>query len=106
MRIVTDRQFSVEKRRLRRDYEEKSGWAAERFKREINAALEAIEAAPTAAGHFFFYGSRTSVSYRRRNLKKFPFFIAYTYENKVLRFLAILPSRSNPQNWFRDFVES
>jgi len=101
MKVVTDRQFSVEKRKFLRDYEERSGWAAEHFEKALNAAVEAIKAAPTAAGHFFFCGSRAAVSYRRRKLKKFPFFIAYSYEEEVLRFLAIIPSRSNPQSWFR-----
>jgi len=106
MKVVTDRQFSFEKRRVLRDYEAKSGWASANFEKALSDAVEAIKAAPTSAGHFFFYGSRTAVSYRRRNLKKFPFFIAYSYEAGVLRFLSITASRSNPQSWFTDFAES
>jgi len=106
MKVVIDRQLSIGRRRVLLYYEEKSGWAADNFEKALNEAIGAIKSAPTGAGHFIPRKSRNGIPHRRRNLKKFPYFIVYTYESEVLTLLRLIPSRSNPQGWFTDFAES
>src|ERR1043166_1840827 len=43
-----------------------------RFRAEVDQAVEAIRAAPTAAGHRFNIGSKIVPELRRRNLRAFP----------------------------------
>jgi len=73
-----------------------------RFRDEVDDAIKFIILAPAAAGHLIPRKFPNGVPHRRRNLKKFPFFIVYTYEPEQLAFLWLRPSRSNPRNWFRD----
>jgi len=104
MKVAANRQFATDSRNTLLYYEAKSGWAADHFKKALNDAVEAIRHSPTGAGHLIPRNFGTGLPHRRRNLKRFPYFIVYTYERKVLTLLRLLPSRSNPQNWFRDFT--
>jgi len=106
MRLVVHEHFLQMEKKILLYYEEKSGWAADNFEKALNEAIGAIKSAPTGAGHFIPRKSRNGIPHRRRNLKKFPYFIVYTYEREVLALLRLIPSRSNPQGWFTDFAES
>jgi len=84
-----------------------SGRAADRFIDESLNARAAIIAHPFSAGHFFQIGKRQVTHLRRRNLKRFPFFILYSYDaaTDALFFGAILPARSEPSHWLDRFGE-
>jgi len=86
-----------------RDSENAAGW----FIDESLNARTAIIAYPLAAGHFFRAGARQVTHLRRRNLRRFPFFILYSYDSATdaLFFGAILPSRSDPSHWLDRFAE-
>ena len=76
---------------------------AERFQAEIDDAIEAVKAAPTAAGHFVNSGSAIITEFRRRNLSAFPVFVLYGVTGDLLIFGAIIPTRSDPLTWLTRF---
>jgi hypothetical protein len=76
---------------------------AARFREEIDEAIDAVKAAPTAAGHFVNTGSAVVIEYRRRNLRAFPFFILYGCGSDAVIFGAIIPTRADPLNWLIRF---
>jgi len=82
--------------------------AAGQFIDESLSARASIIASPLSAGHFFRVGNRKVKHFRRRNLKRFPFFILYSYdrETDALFFGAILPGHSDPNHWLDRFKES
>jgi|GEM_PF-616101 len=107
MKVVVDKRFTDSQQSIQHDYElTASEQASLRFRDEVDEAIDSITRFPAAAGHLVRRWFRMGIPHRRRNLKRFPFFIVYAYEPDRLIFLWLLPSRSNPQNWFRKSTES
>jgi len=77
MRIQFHPDFPRDQRKFQADYAEISAGLAARFQTEIDEVIDAVRAAPTAAGHFVNTGSEFALKYRRRNLRAFPFFVLY-----------------------------
>ncbi len=103
MKVVFHPDFPRDQRKFEADYAEISVGLAERFRREIDEAVAAVKAAPTAAGHFVNAGSEIVPEFRRRNLNAFPFFVLYGCTSELLLFGAIIPTRSDPLNWLTRF---
>lgn len=103
MRVIFHPEFPIDQRKFQAGYAEISVGLAERFQAEIDDAIEAIKAAPTAAGHFVNSGSAIITEFRRRNLNAFPFFVLYGVNGELLIFGAIIPTRSDPLNWLTRF---
>jgi len=74
-----------------------------RFRNEVDAALAAIEANPTAAGHYVNTGTQILRDIRRRNLSGFPFFVLYGLAADQLIFGSIIPSAADPLTWLARF---
>jgi len=107
MKVVVYKRFTSRQQRAQRDYAlTASEEVALRFRDEVDEAIESITRFPDAAGHLIPRKFQNAIPHRRRNLKKFPFFIVYTYEARLLTFLWLRPSRSNPEDWFRARSES
>jgi len=101
MRVVVDRRFTESQQNIQHDYVLTAGEQVSlRFRAEVDEAIESIMRFPAAAGHIIRRRFRIGIPHRRRNLKKFPFFIVYAYAPGQVAFLWLLPSRSNPENWF------
>lgn len=105
MRVVFHPEFPVDQRKFEAGYAEISIGLAERFRREIDEAVEAIKASPSGAGHFVNTGSVVVPEFRRRNLEAFPFFILYGWTGETLIFGSIIPTRSDPLNWLTRFAK-
>jgi len=102
MKVVIDRRFTENQQNIQHDYVLTAGEQVSlRFRDEVDEAIESITRFPAAAGHLIRRPFQMGIPHRRRNLKKFPFFIIYAYGPKLLTFLWLLPSRSNPKNWLR-----
>jgi hypothetical protein len=96
--------FPGDIRRFEAEYRGISTGLAARFRREVDAALEAVKGAPQSAGHFLHTGTRSVPEFRRRNLRAFPFFALYGLETDRLLFGALIPSRSDPLTWLARFA--
>ncbi len=103
MIVVFHPEFPVDQRRFEARYAEISVGLAQRFRREIEDAIDAIRAAPGAAGHFVNTSSTVAVEFRRRNLHAFPYFILYGWNSNTLVFGSVVPTRSDPLNWLARF---
>lgn len=82
-------------------YGEISPKLAVRFRHEVEVAIEAVAANPSAAGHFIQTGSTVLREARRRNLEVFPFFILYGLTEDQLVFGSLIPSTSDPLTWLK-----
>jgi hypothetical protein len=96
-------EFARDIRRFENEYRLVSDGLATRFREEIDEALEAIQGAPQAAGHFLQTGSSVVTEFRRRNLRAFPFFILYGMKDDRLFFGSVIPNRSDPLTWLTRF---
>lgn len=103
MRVLYHPDFPKDIRRFEAEYGRISVGLAARFRREVDDALEAIQAAPQAAGHFLRTSSRVVREVRRRNLRAFPFFVLYGVTEEALIFGSLIPSRSDPLTWLTRF---
>lgn len=103
MKVLFHPEFPNDQRKFEADYAEISPGLALRFRQEIDEAIAAIKASPTAAGHFVNTGSSIVPEFRRRNLQAFPFFLYYGWTGKLLVFGAIVPARSDPLTWLTRF---
>ena len=106
MKVVFHPEFPGDQRKFEASYAEISDGLAIRFRREIDEAIEAIKASPSAAGHFVNTGSGVVTEFRRRNLQAFPFFVLYGWTGELLIFGSIVPTRSDPLNWLTRFPVS
>jgi hypothetical protein len=86
-----------------KDYREVSQSLAERFRTELDSAIDAIKETPTSAGHFLDLGSEIVSDLRRRNLRSFPFFVLYGIAEDTLIFGSVIASRSDPLTWLTRF---
>jgi hypothetical protein len=103
MKVLFHPEFPNDQRKFQAGYAEISVGLAARFRTEIDEAIDAVKAAPTAAGHFVNDGSEVVAEFRRRNLNAFPFFVLYGFTAELLVFGAIIPVRSDPLNWLTRF---
>ena len=103
MRVIFHPDFPKNIQKFERDYSQISDGLALRFRGEIDAAVEAVKASPTSAGHFLNLGSKIVPEFRRRNLKAFPFFLLYGVVGDRLIFGSVIPSRSDPLTWLTRF---
>ena len=72
-------------------YEHEQQGLGKRFYHDVIASLEWIAVNPTVP--------RLRKTYRRFNLKVFPFFIAYVAERDLIRVLSVAHSRRKPEYW-------
>ncbi len=77
----------------------------ERFNREVDEALAEIKAGPQYAGHLLKTEISKVKSFRRRNLRTFPFFVLYGHEPELVIFGSLVPSRSDPLTWLARFKD-
>jgi len=105
MRVLFHPEFPKDIRRFEAEYARISDGLAERFRQEIDAAVDAIESSPGSAGHFLNLGSSIVPELRRRNLRAFPFFVLYGVAGDRLIFGSVIPSRSDPLTWLTRFRE-
>lgn len=105
MKVLFHPEFASDQRRFEAEYTEISPGLSARFRAEVDAAIAAIKAAPTAAGHFINTGSTIVPEFRRRNFEAFPFFVLYGCTSDLLVFGAIVPTRSDPLRWLTRFPE-
>lgn len=103
MTVIFHPEFPNDIRKFEAGYQQISTGLAIRFRAEVDAALGAIKAAPTSAGHFLNTGLSVVREFRRRNLKAFPFFILYGIAGERLIFGSVIPSRSDPLTWLTRF---
>lgn len=103
MKVRFHPDFPRDQRKFEAGYAEISAGLAVRFRSEVDGAIEAVKAAPGAAGHFINTGSNVVPEFRRRNLHAFPFFVLYGCTADLLVFGAIIPTRSDPLNWLTRF---
>jgi len=103
MKVVFHPEFPADQRKFESGYAEISTGLAVRFRQEIDEAVVAIKAAPSAAGHYVNTSSTVGVEFRRRNLDAFPFFILYGWTGDTLIFGSIVATRSDPLNWLARF---
>jgi hypothetical protein len=103
MRVVFHPSFVIDHKEYEADYAEISFGLAQRFRAEIDGAITAIKASPTAAGHYLKAGIAAGTELRRRNLDAFPFFVLYGWSNDTLVLGSIIPTRSDPLNWLARF---
>ena len=105
MKVLIHPSFPHDQRKFEAQYAEISEGLKDRFRSEIADALEAIEAAPTRAGHLVDDDSKIPIEFRRRNLRVFPFFVLYAWNEGLLFFGSIVPVRSDPLTWLTRFGE-
>lgn len=103
MRVLFHPEFPKDIRKFERDYQAISDGLATRFRREIDEAMEAIRLSPQGGGHFLQTGSKVVASFRRRNLRAFPFFILYGMVDDAIIFGSLIPSRTDPLTWLTRF---
>lgn len=72
-------------------YDDQQAGVGERFYREVIASLDWIAQNPTLP--------RLRRSYRRFNLKIFPFYIAYVVEGDLIWVLAVAHGKRQPGYW-------
>lgn len=103
MTILYHPEFVRDIQRFAIKYTDISPTLEARFRQEVAAALAAVKANPTSAGHFINTGSLILRDVRRRNLAVFPFFVLYGLADDRLVFGSIIPSVSDPLTWLARF---
>jgi len=103
MKVVFHPEFPKDIRKFQGDYAEISDGLSQRFRQEVDSAVDAIKSSPTSAGHFLSLGSAIVPGLRRRNLKAFPFFVLYGVVDDQLIFGSVIPSKSDPLTWLTRF---
>jgi hypothetical protein len=106
MNVLYHPDFPKDIRKFESEYRAVSAGLGVRFRAEVDAAVEAIKAAPQAAGHFVQVGSRVVRECRRRNLRAFPFFVLYGLVGDRLIIGSLIASRSDPLTWLARFGEA
>lgn len=99
MTVLYHPEFVGDIRRFAAQYSAISPKLESRFRSEVDTALAAIKANPTAAGHFLNTGSVILREVRRRNLEIFPFFVLYGLTADRLIIGSLIPSATDPLTW-------
>ena len=105
MRVLFHPEFPKDIRKFAADYSKISEGLATRFRLEIDRAIEAIGQSPEGAGHYLHTGTQIIKSYRRRNLRSFPFFVLYGISEGNVIVGSLIPSRSDPLTWLTRFTQ-
>lgn len=105
MTAVFHPEFPHDIRKFEAEYARISVGLGNRFRSEVDDAIENIKQVPERAGHFLSQTSLGAAVSRRRNLRSFPFFILYSLVGDRILFGAVIPSRSDPLTWLRRFAE-
>jgi hypothetical protein len=95
--------FPQDIKRFEIQYQEISSRLGQRFRDDVDIAIERIKESPGSAGHFLNIGSQIVKEVRRRNLKSFPFFVLYGVTGQSLIFRSLIPSTSDPITWLKKF---
>jgi hypothetical protein len=95
--------FPKDIRKFEAEYKKVSTGLAERFRTQIDEAIDAVRISPGSAGHYLHTGTKVVRAFRRRNLRSFPFFILYGMTNDTVIFGSVIPSRSDPLTWLTRF---
>lgn len=103
MRVLFHPEFPKDVRKFAADYRNISEGLATRFRLEVDRAVEAIRKSPEGAGHYLQTGTQIVRSYRRRNLRSFPFFVLYGITEASVIIGSLIPSRSDPLTWLTRF---
>lgn len=103
MKVLFHPGFPRDVRRFQKQYSEVSATLAERFRDEVDAAVESVKVSPTGAGHFLGLDSEVVPQLRRKNLRSFPFFLLYGIREETLVFGSVIPVRSDPLTWLARF---
>lgn len=101
MTVVYHPEFPQDIKKFEAQYREISARLGQRFRAEVDKAIEVIKATPTSGGHFLDTGSQIVKEVRRRNLKSFPFFVLYGVSADTLVFRSLIPSSSDPLTWLK-----
>jgi hypothetical protein len=104
MKVVFHPEFPKDIRKFEGEYVQISEGLSQRFRQEVDSAVEAIKSSPTSAGHLLSLGSVIVPDLRRRNLKAFPFFVLYGVVDDQLIFGSVIPSKSDPLTWLTRFA--
>lgn len=99
MTVIYHPDFVGDIRRFAAQYAMVSAKVERTFREEVDAAIIAIKANPTSAGHFINTGSVILRAVRRRNLDAFPFFVLYGLTDDRLIFGSLIPSATDPLTW-------
>ena len=99
MRVAYHPEFSKDIHRYSGQYAKISVPLEKRLRAEIEDAISAIKANPGGSGHAVEVERKFIPEVRRRNLRKFPFFILYVLDEHRLLFGAVIPARSDPLTW-------
>lgn len=103
MKVIFHPEFPKDIRKFEGEYSQISEGLSQRFRHELDSAVDSIKSSPTSAGHFLNLGSAIVPELRRRNLKAFPFFVLYGVVGDRLIFGSLIPSRSDPLTWLTRF---
>lgn len=103
MTVLFHPEFPKDVWRFAGEYSRVSHALAERFRREVMEAIEAIKLSPAGAGHLVRIHSSIIEQLRRKNLRSFPFFLLYSFGDRRLIFGSVIPSRSDPLTWLNRF---
>jgi hypothetical protein len=101
MTVIYHPEFPENIKKFESQYREISARLSQRFRADVDNAIEHIKASPSSAGHFLNTGSQIVREVRRRNLKSFPFFILYGISGVTLVLRSLIPSTSDPLTWLK-----
>jgi len=101
MTVLYHPEFPQDIKKFEAQYREISARLGQRFRGEVDKAIERIKESPSSAGHFLNTGSQIVKEVRRRNLKSFPFFVLYGTAGDTLVFRSLIPSTSDPLTWLK-----
>jgi hypothetical protein len=103
MTVMFHPEFAGDVCRFSDQYSSISPTLSEKFRSEMDAAIEAVKTAPLRAGHLLNLNSTVCLEFRRSNLRSFPFFILYSVADDRLFFGSVIPSKSDPLTWLLRF---
>jgi hypothetical protein len=101
MTVLYHPEFPQDIKKFEAQYREISARLGQRFRADVDKAIEHVKASPNSAGHFLNTGSQIVKEVRRRNLKSFPFFVLYGVSGDTLVFRSLLPGTSDPLTWLK-----
>src|SRR5687768_9710427 len=103
MKVMFHLEFPKDIRKFEAEYKRISEGLSARFRLKVDEAIQAVQRSPQGAGHYLQVESTVVRSFRRRNLRGFPFFILYGVGEQSLMFGSLIPSRSDPLTWLSRF---
>ena len=101
MTVYYHPEFPQDIKKFEAQYRDISARLGQRFRADIDKAIERIKESPSSAGHFLNTGSQIVKEVRRRNLRSFPFFVLYGMSGDTLVLRSLIPSTSDPLTWLK-----